>query len=120
MFKYEKSVKLKGDLVSSEIVPKGLLFITTREVNILDVNTGMLVWPNSIESGGPATGDKVRPFPVGNQGEKLYVYSPKEGGVFEVDKKSGTNRKITNAKIEYEGKQNPRHINVISDGLVLS
>ena len=119
-FKYEKSVKLKGDLVRSELVPKGLLFITTREVNILDVNSGMLVWPNSIESGGPATGDKVKPFPVGYQGDKLYVYSPKEGGVFEVDKKAGTNRKITTTKIEFEGKENPRQINVVTDGLVLS
>jgi hypothetical protein len=40
LFKYEKPVKLKGDLVYSELVPKGLLFVTKREINILDVNTG--------------------------------------------------------------------------------
>jgi outer membrane protein assembly factor BamB len=119
-FKYEKSVKLKGDLVRSELVPKGLLFITKREVNILDVNTGLLVWPNSIEAGGPATGDKVRPFPVGNQGNKLFVYSPKDGAVYEVDKQAGTNKKITTAKIEFEGKELPSAIDVLADGLVLS
>ncbi|HEY5825385.1 MAG TPA: hypothetical protein VIT44_13515 [Cyclobacteriaceae bacterium] len=119
-FKFEKSVKLKGDLVRSELTPKGLLFITKREVNILDVNTGSLIWENSIEAGGPSSSDKIRPFPVGNQGDKLFVYSPKDGAVYEVDKQAGTNRKLTNAKIEFEGKELPSAIDVSSDGLVLS
>jgi outer membrane protein assembly factor BamB len=117
--KYEKSVKLKGDLVSTEIVPKGLLFVTTREVNILDTNTGSLLWQNSLEAGGPANGDKVRPFPTGEKGDKLYVFSPKEGGLFEVDKTNGTNKKITPAKIEFAGKELPKAIDVVSDGVVL-
>lgn len=118
-FKYQKSVKLKGDIVSTELVPKGLLFITTREVNILDVNSGTLLWANSIEAGGPATGDKVRPFPTGSKGDKLYVYSPKESGVFEVDKRAGVFRKMNATKIEFEGKELPRAIDVVEDGLVI-
>jgi outer membrane protein assembly factor BamB len=118
--KYEKSVKLKGDLVRSELTPKGLLFITKREVNILDVNSGSLVWPNSIEAGGPSTGDKVRPFPVGSQGNRLVVYSPKDASVYEVDKQAGTNRRMTTTKIEFEGKELPTAIDVLADGLVLS
>ncbi|MBI1767251.1 MAG: PQQ-binding-like beta-propeller repeat protein [Bacteroidetes bacterium] len=118
--RYEKSVKLKGDLVRSELVPKGLLFITTREVNILDVNSGTLVWENSIEAGGPSSGDKVRPFPTGDKGNKLYVYSPKDESVYEVDKQAGSNKKITSSKIQFEGKERPRSIDVADDGLVLS
>ncbi|HET6999943.1 MAG TPA: PQQ-binding-like beta-propeller repeat protein [Puia sp.] len=117
---YEKSVKLKGEIVRTELVPKGLLFITTREVNILDINTGTLVWERSIESGTSITSDKVRPFPTGNKGDKLYVYSPKETAVFEVDKLAGTNKKITTAKIEFEGKELPGSIDVVDDGLVLT
>src|SRR5258706_15529101 len=118
--RYEKSVKLKGDLVRTALVPKGLLFITTREVNILDVNAGSLLWERSIESGSSLTGDKVRPFPTGDKGDKLYVYSPRESAVFEVDKEAGTNKKITTAKIQFEGKELPRSIDVVEDGLVLS
>jgi outer membrane protein assembly factor BamB len=117
--RYEKSIKLKGDLVSSEIVPKGLLFVTTREVNILDTNTGSLVWSNSIEAGVPFTGDKVRPFPTGAKGGKLFVFSPKENGLFEVDKISGVSRKITNAKIEFSGKELPKAIDTSDDGVLL-
>jgi len=119
LFRYEKSVKLKGDLVYSELVPKGLLFVTKREINILDVNTGTLVWPNSIEAGGSAMSDKVRPFPVGQKGDKLYVYSPKDLSVIEVDKVAGTNRKLTAAKITFEGKELPTFIDVANDGLVV-
>jgi outer membrane protein assembly factor BamB len=119
-FRYEKSVKLKGDLVSSELVPKGLLFATTREVNILDVNAGTLVWPKSIESGGSISGDKIKPFPVAHRGELLYIYSPREAGVFEVDKNKGTSRVLTSGKIEFEGKEMPSFIDVFDDGLVLS
>jgi outer membrane protein assembly factor BamB len=119
--KYEKSVKLKGDLVRSELVPKGLLFITTKEVNILDTGTGSLLWESSIEAGNPFNSDQVRPFPTGDNGNgKLYVYSPKEKAVFEVDKQAGTFRKMTTAKIEFEGKEMPRAIDVVGDGIVMS
>lgn len=118
--KYEKSVKLKGDLVRTELVPKGLLFITTKEVNILDTNTGSLLWASSIEAGNPFNSDQVRPFPTGDNGSgKLYVYSPKEKSIFEVDKQAGTFRKMTTAKIEFEGKEMPRSIDVGSDGIVM-
>lgn len=117
--KYEKSVKLKGDIVSTELTPKGLLFTTTREVNILDINSGTLLWQQSIEAGGPASGDKVRPFPVGASPDRLYVYSPKEGGIFEIDKKAGTHRKLNSAPIKFEGKELPKAIDVVNDGLVL-
>lgn len=119
--KFEKSIKLKGDLVRSELVPKGLLFVTTKEVNILDTNSGSLLWENSIEAGNPFNSDKVRPFPTGvSEDGKVYVYSPKEKGVFEIDKQAGTFRKITPAKIEFEGKELPNSIDVVKDGLVLS
>jgi outer membrane protein assembly factor BamB len=117
---YEKSVKLKGDLVRSEMTPKGLLFITTKEVNILDTNTGTLLWASSIEAGNPFNSDVPRPFPTGDNGSgKLYVYSPKDKAVYEVDKQAGTNRKMTSAKIEFEGKEIPRAIDVVSDGLII-
>jgi outer membrane protein assembly factor BamB len=118
--RYEKSVKLKGDLVSSEITPKGLLFITKKEVNILDIPTGSLVWDRSIESGTSLSSDKVRPFPTAIKGDKLYVYSPKESAVFEVDKTAGTNKKFTQGKIELEGKELPNAIDIGDDGLTLA
>ncbi|HEX6225204.1 MAG TPA: PQQ-binding-like beta-propeller repeat protein [Chryseolinea sp.] len=118
--KFEKAVKLKGDLVRTELVPKGLLFVTTKEVNILDLATGSLAWPNSIEAGSSMSQDKVRPFPTGDNGAgKLFVYSPKQKAVLEVDKTAGSFKKITTAEIEFQGKEMPQAIDVVADGLVL-
>jgi outer membrane protein assembly factor BamB len=94
--KYEKSVKLKGDLVRSEMTPKGLLFTTTKEINILNLATGTLLWENSIEAGNPFNSDQPRPFPVADNGTgKLYVYSPKAKSLFEVDKQAGTSKQLS-------------------------
>jgi outer membrane protein assembly factor BamB len=117
--KYEKAVKLKGDLVSSEIVPKGLLFVTTKEVNVLDTNSGKLLWDNSIEAGVPFNSDRPRPFPTGAQGDKMYVFSPKENGLFEIDKTNAVSKKLTVGKVEFEGKEVPKSIDVTSDGVLL-
>jgi hypothetical protein len=119
-FKYAKSVKLKGDLVKSELTPKGLLFTTTKEINILDTNTGTLVWPNSIEAGNPFNSEKVRPFPVGDNGAgKLFVYSPKTKSVFEIDKQAGTYKQVTAGKIEFEGKEIPGSIDAMKGEVVM-
>jgi outer membrane protein assembly factor BamB len=118
--KYPKSIKLKGDLIKSEFIPKGLLFTTTKEVNILDTNTGTLLWPNSIEAGNPFNSDMARPFPTGDNGTgKLFVYSPKERVLFEVDKQAGTSKQITSTKIEFQGKEVPGSIDVVTDGVIM-
>ncbi len=117
--KYEKAVKLKGDLVSSELVPKGLLFVTNKEVNVLDTNTGKLLWENSIEAGVPFNSDQPRPFPTASQGGKMYVFSPKENGLFEIDKVNATSKKITQTKVEFSGKEVPNAIDIGADGVLL-
>jgi outer membrane protein assembly factor BamB len=117
--KYEKSIKLKGDLVNSELIGKGLLFATTKEMNILDTNTGALLWPNSIEAGVPFNSDKPRPFPTASKGDKVYVFSPKENALYEVDKIGATSKKITSASIEFSGKEVPTGIEVVNDGFLL-
>jgi outer membrane protein assembly factor BamB len=119
-FKFPKPVKLKGDLVKTELVPKGLLFTTTKEINILDTNTGTLLWPNSIEAGNPFNSDKARPFPTGEDSSgKLFVYSPKGKALFEVDKQAGTSRQLTKTDLEFEGKELPSSIDVVNDGLIV-
>jgi outer membrane protein assembly factor BamB len=119
--KYEKAVKLKGDLVRSELVSKGLLFVTTKEVNILDPTTGILVMEKSIESGNNGiNNDKPRPFPTAEKNGLLYIYSAKDKAVYELDKNAGVAKVITKEKLEFEGKELPKSIDAKEDGLVLS
>jgi outer membrane protein assembly factor BamB len=117
--KYDKSVKLNGRLVRVEKTPKGILYQTTHEINILDVNTGSLVLNPSIESGGPKRGDKILPFPVSDTGDKLYVFVTKDGIVKELDKTTGTVKSINATKIEFGGKELPKSIDAFEEGIVL-
>jgi outer membrane protein assembly factor BamB len=118
--KFTKPVKLKGDLIKSELTPKGLLFTTTKEVNILDTNTGNLLWENSIEAGNPFNSDVPRPFPTGDNGTgKMFVYSPKEKALFEIDKQAATSRQITTTKVEFEGKEVPGSIDIFAEGVIM-
>lgn len=119
--KYEKSIKLKGDLVRSELVAKGLLFVTTKEVNILDPVSGKLVMDKSIESGNNGiNNDRPRPFPTASRNGLLYIYSAKDKVVYEFDKNAATVKVLTPAKLEFEGKELPKAIEAQDDGLVLS
>lgn len=120
--KYEKAIKLKGDLVRTEMVSKGLLFVTTKEINILDPASGKLVMPASIESGnnGITSNDKPRPFPTAEKDGLIYVYSPKDNSVYAFDKNAATATIITKQKLQFEGKELPKAIDAKADGLVLS
>jgi outer membrane protein assembly factor BamB len=117
--RFDKSVKVKGNLVSTELTSKGILFTTTREVNILDPASGNFVLPASIESGAPRR-DVWRPFPTGNTNEKLYVFAPKDGSLIELDKNAGTTRKINAGPIEFGGKEFPKAIDVFEEGIALT
>ncbi len=117
--RFDKSVKVKGNLVSTELTPKGILFTTTREVNILDPASGNFILPASIESGAPRR-DLWRPFPTGNTKDKLYIFAPKDGSLIELDKNAGTTRKINAGPIEFGGKEFPKAIDVFDEGIVLT
>ncbi len=118
--RFVKSVKVNGRLVTTEVVPKGILFITTHEVNIVDPRTGSVVLANAIESGGPKRMDKVVPFPFTSNNDKLYVFSTKEGIVKELDKNTGNVRSLNTAKLELGGKEIPKYIDAYEEGIVLS
>ncbi|HET9054177.1 MAG TPA: PQQ-binding-like beta-propeller repeat protein [Cyclobacteriaceae bacterium] len=117
--KFGKSPKVKGRLVRVEKTAKGILYHTTHEVNILDVQTGNLALNPSIESGGPKRGDNVLPFPVSDTGDKLYVFATREGIIKELDKTTGTIKSINTAKIEFGGKELPKSIDAFEDGITL-
>ncbi|HMP98753.1 MAG TPA: PQQ-binding-like beta-propeller repeat protein [Cyclobacteriaceae bacterium] len=118
--RFDKSVKTNGRLVSTELISKGIMFITTHEVNIVDPKTGSVLLPNPIESGGPKRMDKTMPFPFTSFKDKLYVFSTKEGIVKELDKTNGNVRSLNSAKLELGGKEVPKYIDAYDEGVVLS
>ncbi len=117
--RFEKSVKVKGRLMHTETTPKGVLYTTTHEVNILDLNSGTNVLEDPIESGGPKRMDRALPFPTVTRDNKLYVFATKEGRLKELDKTTGTVRTLNTAALELGGKEVPKSLTAYDEGIVL-
>lgn len=111
MLTFDKPVKINGEVVSTAFLDKGILFITTEEVNILDVNTGSLLFPKGI----PTTPDLVA-----EKDGKLYIYDNREGRVKTVDMASGAVAIVSSTGVNFEGKESPRYIELRESGVLLT
>lgn len=116
---FDKPIKIKGRLVFTEVVPRGILYATTHEVNILHPTTGAPLIPDGIESGGPKRLDKALPFPTASRDNKLYVFATREGILKELDKTTGTVRNLNTAKLQFEGKEIPKSLDAFDEGVAI-
>ncbi len=117
--KFDNSVKVKGRLMSTEITPKGILYTTTHEVNILDPKSGSLILSSSIESEA-ARRNFDRPFPVASTETHLYAFATGKRSLMELNKQTGVVRQMNSAPIELGGKEVPKSIDLFAEGVVLS
>ncbi|MEQ8424571.1 MAG: hypothetical protein RIA63_07660, partial [Cyclobacteriaceae bacterium] len=107
---FDKPVQIDGRLVYSENTPKGLFFVTTEEVNILDITTGKLLLDRGITTTPTLTAQK---------GNLIYVFDQKENVIKELDKNSGA-LKIVSGEIKFEGKEAPSNLELRDNGLLVS
>lgn len=107
---FDKPVQIDGTLIHSETTPKGLFFVTTEEINILDISTGKLVLDKGITTIPSLTAQK---------GNLIYVFDLKENVVKELDKNSAA-LKIVSGEIKFEGKENPNNLELRDNGILVS
>jgi len=80
--RFEEPLRLRGRIVSTRVIPSGLLYTTTSEVNVLDLRSGL-----------PILGDGVRSddsLVTVESGRHLYAYAAREGTLHRLDMESGT------------------------------
>lgn len=107
---FDKPVQIDGRLVASEITPKGLFYITTEEVNLLDITTGKLI----IDKGIPTS-----PSLTAQKGNTVYVFNTKDNTLLELDKTTAA-LKVVTAGIKFEGKESPQNIELRDNGILVS
>jgi hypothetical protein len=107
---FDKPVQIDGRLVASEITPKGLFYMTTEEVNLLDITTGKLLLDKGI---------RTMPSLTAQKGNVLYVFSLSDNSVIELDKTTAT-IKVVKAGITFEGKESPNNIELRDNGILVS
>ena len=107
---FEKPVKVDGRVIGIVPLSNSILYITTESMNILDQSAGLLKWKKSIRTSPDLTAEYD-----GN----IYAYDYKSGTVKVVDMETEAVKDLSSAVIEFEGKEAPRKLEVMEDGVFL-
>ncbi|MBN2522925.1 MAG: PQQ-binding-like beta-propeller repeat protein [Bacteroidales bacterium] len=121
--RYEKYEKLNGDLRKTELLEKGLLYVTSREINIMDVKTGINILPKPVVAAKPLDPDNYDPLihglPFAEDDKVLIAYSSKDKLVYAIDKIEATLKQISKTEVDFEEKENPSTVELVEDGILL-
>lgn len=105
--RFEEPLRLRGRIVSTQVLPAGLLYTTTSEVNILDLKTGR-----------PLLGDGVRSddsLVTTTSGSVLYAYAGKAGALHRLDLDRAALATVSAAPVRLEEDEAPLAIEADGD-----
>ncbi len=109
--RFKKALKVKGRLLRTEVVPRGVLYITTSEINFLDPKTGQSLQKPVFSDGSLVTAVS---------GDLVYAYSNDDGALYVADRKKATLARLSKQKVTLADKDLPDMLEVEGDRLVLS
>lgn len=107
---FDKPVKVDGRVVGIVPLARGILYITTEEMNILDPLTGELKWDKSINTNPELTAEKDG---------LIYAFDTKTKTLKVVDKSKETVKELSSTEIKFDGGEDPRKIEVMGDGVFI-
>ena len=107
---FEKPVKVKGRVIGIVPLAGGILYSTSESMNILDQASGTLKWNKSVMTSPQLTGE---------YDGKIYAFDNKSGTLKVVDMNSETVRELSSTELKFEGKESPRRLEVMEDGIFI-
>jgi hypothetical protein len=107
---FEKPVKVNGYVVGTVPLPKGILYITTEEINILNPQTGELLLDKSIQTSPALTGERDG---------FIYAFDTKSNEVIAIDKGAATAKTLSAIPVKFSGKESPVGIEVSDLGIFI-
>ena len=108
---FDKPIKSDGEVMATVESTKGILYVTTAEVNILNPTTGELVFDKSMQTS---------PSLTQQQDNKLYVFDIREGVIKLIDINAATVKNISNEWLKFEGKEGPNTLELREQGIFIS
>ncbi len=106
-----KPARCRGRLLRTEVVPRGVLYVTTSEVNLLDPATGQPVLKRAVASDGNLV--------TAERGNVLYAFSHDDGLLYALDKRSGEVRPLSKQKVRLAEKDVPWSLETGDDRITL-
>lgn len=108
---FDKPVKIDGEVIATMESSKGILYVTTQEINILNSITGELEFDKSVQTNPRLTERKDN---------NLYVFDSKDGLVKLIDINAGTVKTVSNEELKFEGKEAPGKLELREKGIFIS
>jgi hypothetical protein len=94
-----------------EIIPAGILFATTEEVNIINQTTGEKLIAKSL---------RAHEGLITEQNGKKYVFNTKDNLLYEIDPSNGSSKAVGATPVEFQGKEDAVRAEANADGVVVS
>lgn len=108
---FEKPVRIKGEVTSTIQSSKGILYITTEEINMLNPNTGELVFNKSVIT---------NPSLIEQKENTLYAFDTKENIIKLIDINDATIENLGATILNFDGKESPNKIELREKGIFIS
>ncbi len=89
--RFKKSHKVKGRMLATEVLPKGILYVTTSEMNILDRVSGKPLHKSVTSDGSLITA---------TAGDRVYAFSSKDRSLYVLDKTQGSLSRLSEAPVK--------------------
>ncbi|HYV20523.1 MAG TPA: PQQ-binding-like beta-propeller repeat protein [Verrucomicrobiae bacterium] len=105
--RFEEPLKLRGRIETTQVIPAGLLYTTTSEVNILNLKTGTTVLAEGLRS------DESLVTTV--HGRSLYAYAGKTGTLHRLDLDRATLSTVSKEPARLEEDEAPTEIEMRGD-----
>jgi len=109
---YKKPLKTGEDILTMAHTPQGLIYITSEDANIVNLDTGEAVWGKPLKykraAAVSSTFDKKNNRFLLSADETLYAVDATSGEV------------STLAKTKFDGKEDPTHVEVRNGGILLT
>lgn len=105
----KKTLSIKGEIRDLQVVPQGLYYRTSEEINILDISSGDKTWKK---------GFKVKNCVGDNASAKMgYVYGNEK--IYKVDFTTGDLNEWVSS-VNFDGKEDPTSLQVRENGVLLT
>lgn len=108
---FEKPVKIDGEVVRTETIGKGIFFVTTEGVNVLNTSTGTLLLDKDITTA---------PTLVGSKGDDFYIFDLKEGKLKTLNKSTAAVNDFSGTALKFEGKEVPTNLEIRDNGIFIN
>jgi outer membrane protein assembly factor BamB len=109
-FRFAKPFEVKGRMLGTELTERGLIFVTTHEINIFDPKTGAL-------RNAPVLRGR-KPLVTVDDGPHVYAFNSDDGFVYRFDRDGGPVAKLSQTPFALDD-DSARAIDLVDDTLVL-